>query len=61
MLAAAGVDRDASHERSVLLLTWIRHVSGNLGQPADYLRRKVWTRRNVRQVLRELDLKGLPR
>jgi aminoglycoside phosphotransferase (APT) family kinase protein len=56
ILEAGGVRfQDELHERSVLLLTWLRHVAGNLAQSADYSRRKVWMRRNVDKVLRSLE------
>jgi hypothetical protein len=57
ILEAGGVRfQDERHERSVLLITWLRHVAANLAQSADYSRRKVWMRRNVDEVLRSLEV-----
>lgn len=43
---------DPSEERAAVLLTWLRHLSGNLGQPVGELRRRRWLRKNVDEVLR---------
>jgi hypothetical protein len=35
----------------LLLLTWLRHVGGNLADSTRYAANPVWMRRNVRSVL----------
>jgi hypothetical protein len=37
--------------RSMLLLTWLRHVGGNLAHSTRYAANPVWMHRNVRTVL----------
>jgi aminoglycoside phosphotransferase len=46
---------DGAYERSVLVLTWLRHVGANLGQSAAYARRRKWMRGNVLAVMQALD------
>ena len=46
--AGAGDEVDA---RTVLLLTWLRHVGGNLAHSTRYAANPVWMHRNVRTVL----------
>ncbi len=43
---------DALPEQAVLLLTWLRHVSNNLGKSARYAGNPLWMSRNVAAVLR---------
>jgi hypothetical protein len=35
----------------MLLLTWLRHVGGNLADSARYAANPLWMHRNVRAVL----------
>ena len=46
--AGAGDEVDA---RTMLLLTWLRHVGGNLAHSTRYAANPVWMHRNVRTVL----------
>lgn len=41
--------------RTMLLLTWLRHVGGNLADSTRYAANPVWMRRNVRAVLQGLE------
>jgi aminoglycoside phosphotransferase len=51
----AGMQRDGGGElldvRTMLLLTWLRHVGGNLADSARYAANPLWMHRNVRAVL----------
>ena len=42
--------------RTMLLLTWLRHVGGNLAHSTRYAANPVWMHRNVRTVLAGLQL-----
>jgi aminoglycoside phosphotransferase (APT) family kinase protein len=46
--AGAGEELDV---RTVLLLTWLRHVGGNLAHSTRYAANPIWMHRNVRTVL----------
>jgi hypothetical protein len=37
--------------RTMLLLSWLRHVGGNLADSTRYAANPVWMHRNVRRVL----------
>jgi aminoglycoside phosphotransferase len=54
----AGMQRrsggDVLDIRTMLLLSWLRHVGGNLTDSARYAANPVWMRRNVRAVLQGL-------
>jgi hypothetical protein len=41
--------------RTMLLLTWLRHVGGNLADSTRYAANPVWMHRNVRAVLQGLE------
>ncbi|MGZ0145908.1 phosphotransferase [Kribbella sp. WER1] len=45
---------DVRLERALLLLTWLRHVAGNLTKSERYAANPIWLRRNVVPVLREV-------
>jgi hypothetical protein len=45
--------------RAMLLLTWLRHVGGNLADSTRYAANPVWMHRNVRTVLQGLGAQGL--
>lgn len=62
---AGVVDRMVRHAdgpglpvRPLLLLTWLRHVGGNLADSTRYAANPVWMRRNVRAVLEGLRRAG---
>jgi hypothetical protein len=42
---------DEIDPRTMLLLTWLRHVGGNLAHSTRYAANPVWMHRNVRTVL----------
>jgi hypothetical protein len=44
--------------RPLVLLTWLRHVGGNLADSTRYAANPVWMRRNVRAVLEGLRRSG---
>jgi aminoglycoside phosphotransferase (APT) family kinase protein len=46
--AGAGEELDV---RTMLLLTWLRHVGGNLAHSTRYAANPIWMHRNVRMVL----------
>jgi aminoglycoside phosphotransferase len=50
--AGAGEEIDI---RTMLLLTWLRHVGGNLAHSTRYAANPVWMHRNVRTVLAGLE------
>ena len=53
-LQRSGADTAAAEEvdvRTMLLLTWLRHVGGNLADSTRYAANPVWMHRNVRTVL----------
>lgn len=45
---------DPLPERALLLLGWLRHVSGNVAKSTRYAASPIWVRRNVLPVLREV-------
>jgi glycosyltransferase involved in cell wall biosynthesis len=45
---------DAATARALLLLTWLRHVTGNLAKSRRYAHSPLWLRRNVHPVLRQV-------
>jgi Ser/Thr protein kinase RdoA (MazF antagonist) len=47
-------DGDLAAGRALLLLTWLRHVAGNLAKSDRYARSPLWPRYNVRPVLRRV-------
>ena len=53
-LLGLGDDGDLAAGRAVLLLTWLRHVAGNLAKSDRYARSPLWARYNVRPVLRRV-------
>jgi Ser/Thr protein kinase RdoA (MazF antagonist) len=53
-LLQAQRDGDLVEDDVVLLLTWLRHVSGNLGKATTYASSPVWVMRNVIPVLRQV-------
>jgi peptidoglycan/xylan/chitin deacetylase (PgdA/CDA1 family)/O-antigen/teichoic acid export membrane protein/aminoglycoside phosphotransferase len=44
--------------RELVLLCWLRHISGNLSKSRTYARHSWWVRRNVEQVLRAYSSSG---
>jgi aminoglycoside phosphotransferase len=49
--AGPGAAGDEIDVRTLLLLTWLRHVGGNLADSTRYAANPVWMHRNVRTVL----------
>jgi Phosphotransferase enzyme family len=47
-------DGDPAAGRALLLLTWLRHIAGNLAKSGRYARSPLWLHRNVRPVLRQV-------
>jgi aminoglycoside phosphotransferase (APT) family kinase protein len=45
---------DPVGEEALLLLAWLRHVSGNLAKSQRYAASPLWTRRNVAPVMRQV-------
>ena len=52
ILASDEYDWAGSSEAAVLVLYWLGHVAGNLGQHPAYARNRGWVRRNISEVLR---------
>jgi aminoglycoside phosphotransferase (APT) family kinase protein len=53
-LLAGGADGDPEAGRALLLLAWLRHVTGNLAKSGRYARSPLWLYGNVRPVLRQV-------
>jgi O-antigen/teichoic acid export membrane protein len=51
-LIATVTDSDPMTRRTLLLLSWLRHVAGNLGKSDRYAGSVLWSRRNISPVLR---------
>jgi aminoglycoside phosphotransferase (APT) family kinase protein len=53
-LLDSAMDGDPMTGRTLLLLAWLRHVAGNLAKSDRYASSPLWSRRNVRPVLRQV-------
>ena len=52
LLGTAGGSAETG--RALLLLAWLRHVAGNLAKSGRYAASPLWSRRNIRPVLRQV-------
>jgi len=52
LLGTAGGSAETG--RALLLLAWLRHVAGNVAKSGRYAASPLWSRRNVRPVLRQV-------
>jgi aminoglycoside phosphotransferase (APT) family kinase protein len=52
--ASSGLPGEAIDGRTLVLLCWLRHVSGNLAKASRYATGESWQRRNVRPVAEAL-------
>jgi aminoglycoside phosphotransferase len=52
LLGTAGGSAETG--RALLLLAWLRHVAGNLAKSSRYAASPLWSRRNIRPVLRQV-------
>lgn len=52
LLGTAGGSAETG--RALLLLAWLRHVTGNLTKSGRYAASPLWSRRNIRPVLRQV-------